>query len=196
VDPVPDPLLLRKSGSAGNRTRDLWVCSQEVWPLDHRGGHIIANNSVNSDDILFYQKAIGSHQTANTILPEDPSLLSMWLEHSLTKQACLGLQTALSCATKLLNAFGAPMTCKIWGFNGCDYDECLLLGNKIPVPTSLKTIHLRYRAQPVNAIWDLTISRRWLWRMPSSGMWWCVVLVWTDASEKHIVSIRVKIHYS
>jgi hypothetical protein len=23
VDPVPDPLLLRKSGSAGNRTRDL-----------------------------------------------------------------------------------------------------------------------------------------------------------------------------
>jgi hypothetical protein len=30
VDPVPDPLLLRKSGSAGNRTRGLWVCSQEV----------------------------------------------------------------------------------------------------------------------------------------------------------------------
>jgi hypothetical protein len=28
VDPVPDPLLLRKSGSAGKRTRDLW-------PLEH-----------------------------------------------------------------------------------------------------------------------------------------------------------------
>jgi hypothetical protein len=27
VDPVPDPLLLRKSGSAGNRTRDFWICS-------------------------------------------------------------------------------------------------------------------------------------------------------------------------
>jgi hypothetical protein len=25
VEPVPDPLLLRKSGSAANRTRDLWV---------------------------------------------------------------------------------------------------------------------------------------------------------------------------
>jgi hypothetical protein len=37
VDTVPDPLLLRKSGSTGNRTRVLWVCSQEVWPLDHRG---------------------------------------------------------------------------------------------------------------------------------------------------------------
>jgi hypothetical protein len=36
VDPVPDPLLLRKSGSRGNRTRDHWVCSLKLWPLDHR----------------------------------------------------------------------------------------------------------------------------------------------------------------
>jgi hypothetical protein len=33
VDPVPDPLLLTKSGSAGNRTWDLWVSSQKLWPL-------------------------------------------------------------------------------------------------------------------------------------------------------------------
>jgi hypothetical protein len=39
VDPVPDSLLLRKFGSAGNRTLDVWICSQELWPLDHRGGH-------------------------------------------------------------------------------------------------------------------------------------------------------------
>jgi hypothetical protein len=39
VDSLPDPLLRRKSGSAGNRTRDLWICSQELWPLDHRDGH-------------------------------------------------------------------------------------------------------------------------------------------------------------
>jgi len=38
VDPVPDPLLLRKSGSAGDRTRVLCICSQKLWPLDHRGG--------------------------------------------------------------------------------------------------------------------------------------------------------------
>jgi hypothetical protein len=38
VDPAPDPLLLRKFGSAGNRTWDLWASSQEFWPLDHRGG--------------------------------------------------------------------------------------------------------------------------------------------------------------
>jgi hypothetical protein len=30
VDPIADPLLLRKHGSAGNRT-------QELWPLNHRG---------------------------------------------------------------------------------------------------------------------------------------------------------------
>jgi hypothetical protein len=38
VDHVPDPLLLRKSCRAGNWTRDLWICSQEIWPLAHRGG--------------------------------------------------------------------------------------------------------------------------------------------------------------
>jgi hypothetical protein len=31
VDPVPDPLPLRKSCRAGSRTRDLWVSSQKVW---------------------------------------------------------------------------------------------------------------------------------------------------------------------
>jgi hypothetical protein len=38
VDPVPDPLLLRESGSAGNRTQELWICSQKLRPLDRRGG--------------------------------------------------------------------------------------------------------------------------------------------------------------
>jgi hypothetical protein len=39
MDPVLDPMQLRKSGSAGYRARDLWISSREVWPLDHRGGH-------------------------------------------------------------------------------------------------------------------------------------------------------------
>jgi hypothetical protein len=46
MDTVPDPLLLRKSSSAGNLTQDLCVCSQEVWPLDDRGGHKNRTNSV------------------------------------------------------------------------------------------------------------------------------------------------------
>jgi hypothetical protein len=47
VDPVPDPLRLRKYGSAGNRTRDLWICRQKLWPLDHRGGHKLLKLSWN-----------------------------------------------------------------------------------------------------------------------------------------------------
>jgi hypothetical protein len=34
VDPVRDPLLLGKSDGAGNWTRDFWICSQELWPLN------------------------------------------------------------------------------------------------------------------------------------------------------------------
>jgi hypothetical protein len=46
VGPVPDPVLLRKSGSAGNRTRDLWICSQKLWPLDHRGGLTVTKSVI------------------------------------------------------------------------------------------------------------------------------------------------------
>jgi hypothetical protein len=38
VNVFPDPLLLRKSDSAGNRTQDLWVCSQEFSSVEHDGG--------------------------------------------------------------------------------------------------------------------------------------------------------------
>jgi hypothetical protein len=38
VDPVPDPLLLR----------NLWICSQKLWPLDHRGGHCIGHSKQKS----------------------------------------------------------------------------------------------------------------------------------------------------
>jgi hypothetical protein len=34
MDPVPDRLLLSKSGRAGYRTWDLCICSQELWPPD------------------------------------------------------------------------------------------------------------------------------------------------------------------
>jgi hypothetical protein len=38
LDLVPDPLLYRKSGTAGKRNRAFVSCSQELWPPDHRGG--------------------------------------------------------------------------------------------------------------------------------------------------------------
>jgi hypothetical protein len=58
VDPVPDSLLLRKSGSAGIPTRDLCVCSQEVWPLDHRGGHFDLYNLQNSSSYIITLRPI------------------------------------------------------------------------------------------------------------------------------------------
>jgi hypothetical protein len=42
VYPIPDPLFLIKSGSTRNQTRDLWICSQELWPLDHKLLKLIA----------------------------------------------------------------------------------------------------------------------------------------------------------
>jgi hypothetical protein len=32
---------------AGNRTRNLWICSQEIWPLDHRGSQCRYRKGVN-----------------------------------------------------------------------------------------------------------------------------------------------------
>jgi hypothetical protein len=50
VDPVPDPLLLRKSGSAGNRTQDLWVSSQElkIVELNRKCGFLYASQHYGS----------------------------------------------------------------------------------------------------------------------------------------------------
>jgi hypothetical protein len=47
MDPVPDPLLRRKCSSAGNRSRDLWVSSQGLWALDHRGGRMAGYTNFN-----------------------------------------------------------------------------------------------------------------------------------------------------
>jgi hypothetical protein len=77
VDPVPDPLLLRKSGSAEKRTPGRWICSQELWPLDHRGGQVNNNISVKFPPflvILTYDKIrwyknnfMGLHSTIRII---------------------------------------------------------------------------------------------------------------------------------
>jgi hypothetical protein len=50
VDPVPDPLLLRKSGSVGNRTREPSVSRQAGRPLYHRGGCYIYKPFIPQED--------------------------------------------------------------------------------------------------------------------------------------------------
>jgi hypothetical protein len=50
VDPVPDPLLLRKSGSAGNRTRTSGSVVRNS-NGNHRGGHININIIKEADSV-------------------------------------------------------------------------------------------------------------------------------------------------
>jgi hypothetical protein len=57
---------------------------------------------------------------------------------------------------------------------------------KLPFVPQRDILHLRYRAQPVNVMLRLRFSRRWLWRVPSSGMLRRVARVRTDVSEERI----------
>jgi hypothetical protein len=54
VNCVPDPLLLRKSGSARNRIRDLWICGQVLWSLDHRDRFCQYTNICNKKEPKYY----------------------------------------------------------------------------------------------------------------------------------------------
>jgi hypothetical protein len=49
VDPVPDLLLLRKSGSAGNRTRELLINSQELFCIEVGSWGIVSQSPTSKD---------------------------------------------------------------------------------------------------------------------------------------------------
>jgi hypothetical protein len=57
VNPVLDPLLLRMSVSAGNRTRELWVCSQELW-LQRRSSIMILHKTFRMQYLFLYSSII------------------------------------------------------------------------------------------------------------------------------------------
>jgi hypothetical protein len=75
VDPVPDTLLLIKSDSARNRTRDLWVSSQELWAL--------TTEAVTRERRLFYYV---SSYSSSLLLPSN--------EQVVTVSALTSLQTS------------------------------------------------------------------------------------------------------
>jgi hypothetical protein len=62
VDLLPDPLPLRKSGSAENRIQDLWV-SQELWPLHYRGGRFYLHPKLNPNAIYCWRANIAQTKT-------------------------------------------------------------------------------------------------------------------------------------
>jgi hypothetical protein len=80
VDPVPDPLLLRKSGSARDRTRDLWICSQELWPLDHREDDYPKINRKGSRKIRWWPNLRNYPKISLTRLRNITNNVSLWAE--------------------------------------------------------------------------------------------------------------------
>jgi hypothetical protein len=75
VDPVPDQLLLRKSGSGGNQTRELWFCSQELWPLDHGGGNHC------DISVTFFSCFFFSHSNTEDITEYRHSIMALGQEY-------------------------------------------------------------------------------------------------------------------
>jgi hypothetical protein len=111
VDPVPDPLLLRKSSIAGGRAL---ICSQRLWPLDHRGGHwgacilisfhfdrFLKSGNLSMSKIpylIIYLRTVKEHPTIN--LFHGPDIICRWIELSVL--ACLKLMITDGITTFLL----------------------------------------------------------------------------------------------
>jgi hypothetical protein len=130
VDPVPDAPFLRKSGSAGNRTRVLWICSEELWPLDHRGGRMVNNKF----ERIWKGGAAGYSRYCVSIcleqLRETAANLSLWSrfessnsEHW-SRMWPLGF-CHLSLVTRVNDVFSTP---NLVGFMSCDLcNKCNVL---------------------------------------------------------------------
>jgi hypothetical protein len=123
VDPVPDPLLLRKCGSAGNRTRTLWICSQELWPLDHRGGQSPCSES-------------NIHLTGPFTESEGLLLCSQEpITRTSSEQPTTAIQNSISSVkTCLVSSFRAPL-CSFWRH----FNSLHLCFKRFPQETWLRT---------------------------------------------------------
>jgi hypothetical protein len=71
MDPVPNPLLLRKSGNAGNS------CSQELWPLDHRGDECKYRERIYQSEVQIMWNSVGKYISDSTV---SPSRLEFWVQ--------------------------------------------------------------------------------------------------------------------
>jgi hypothetical protein len=90
--------------------------------------------------------------------------------------------------------------CDIWGSCSDDYDYCCLqrchvvqsgeylqtfwFNSEYEITVCFRDISKHYQAMQ-----DLRFSRRWLWIIPSAGMWCRVDILLTDVSEERIASI-------
>jgi hypothetical protein len=110
-----------------------------------------------------------------------PSYLTPFLATKIffsTKRNVLNLQCTVQCLRVVLAKGTTP-------HYTLSNEECRLLGYKTPVRTSKETHYVSTtEISRLMIMWDLRFSRRWLWRMWSSGMLRRVDLVRTDVSQE------------
>jgi hypothetical protein len=98
-----------------------------------------------------------------------------------TKSVAYPSNIGLRCTKSSIRWQSCYMFLVTWNNCPCFPQSLVLITKHLPVRDSVvrKTFTMK----------DLRFSRRWLWRMPSSGMWRRVHLVWTGVSEKRIAYI-------
>jgi hypothetical protein len=107
----------KNSGSAGNQTWVLWICSRKLWPLDHRGGLSVSEQVKYSAafKVLLYSQDLSLTWTTAESTPHltfilYKSLIRVWIH-----QAVSSIQTfPLNCYTHFscpYATFSAHLVC-------------------------------------------------------------------------------------
>jgi hypothetical protein len=99
VDPIPDPQLLRKSGSAGNQTRVLWICSQDLTTRIQRRSYILNRMELGGSNRCTQNVAIRHGPEAVAFIgasPQHPGFLSGYPFLQLLSKV-MALQEVSSC---------------------------------------------------------------------------------------------------
>jgi hypothetical protein len=103
VYPVPDPLLLRKSGSAGNRTRASGSVARNSWLLDHRSGDCGWKDYVNWRTAKTSSRIEPSTFPAGSTVPQPTTLPHGPYERLLVIQKGIYIWSSLRTDSVILN---------------------------------------------------------------------------------------------
>jgi hypothetical protein len=175
MDLVPDPLLFRKSGSAENRIRDLWISSQKLWPLDHRGcrrnvsvGNYTLNSTLTCNSLMQYLNLI-------------PSTFSQALSPSLFSTRTCPKFTLSVFSSFHLKTHGCECLLCCWPerWQGSLFDEKLIRGSSV---NSLLVVEIVL----LTSVYLMLTTRKVL---VCTGKWRQVTTSWYRADSIYMVYI-------
>jgi hypothetical protein len=100
MDPVPDPLLLRKCGNAGNRTRTS-VSVARNWPTDHRRGlfHVLIELNIKQCMTCALRNSFFGFHTLYHIIAISTALNWFWRQ-TITCTTAILAEMGLECKRK------------------------------------------------------------------------------------------------